>query len=352
MEMHTAEKDVGIWYTRWKLLQEWKVSCKKYGEKVVYEINAIRERHCVTSLCYRGSSWLEQTDFSKLIEEVKSCKKIERRDQNEVLNGIIANITQMRNVVDAKPIDVKRYSCGNFRPKLGGEQMRYLDMYNPLDVMAMLLRYECLCPQGQQWAVPKKWIAEITKAIGLDIVAFASPLNTQIEQKQRDAIRTKYYSGYTEDAAFGSQGSFLNMKPEVLDDFAGRTCVIEANPPFVESILLDAVKLFERLFAYASEMESPPQLTILFVTPDWSDAEFYEYVTNPSVAPYLRTVQLQPGEHAYENATAEMTITSRQRSKLFVLSNDEKLDFPLNGFKIAKERIAPPAPKGRGVQRR
>jgi hypothetical protein len=332
-------------YSQWLILQMWLKDIQQYGKAAVYEIVAIRERHSVTALCYHGSAWLDVEDFSKLQGEIVSCRKIDRKHHAQIIAGIIGNLWAMREAHPFQgvvPIEKGTYAYGAFKPTLSQEVTKYLAAFDIETALALLLRYECLCPQGQQWAVPKQWINRICQSYGLDIIAFSSPLNKQFDNSAAQAdlkvegtSNIQYYSGFAEDKAFGSQGSFFDVQPDFLDKFAGKRCTIEANPPFIERILLDAAIKFDELFKYAAKMKNPPHLTVLFITPDWTDAEYFKQTKGLSCE-YSRAIQLYPGEHGYENATGGVSIVARQRSWLFILSNVQIQTLPLQGFKTTK----------------
>lgn len=196
----------------------------------------------------------------------------------------------------------------------------------------------------------------IATKYGIDIVAFSSPLNKQISTSCLAKTSTKYYSGYAEDSVLGSCGSFFDLKPDFLNGFPAHHCTIEVNPPFIERILLDTVRAIEKFFKYAMSMLYSPKLTVLFVTPDWTDAEYFRAV-NELTDCKVHTVKLFAGDYSYENATEGTAITSKQNSWLFVITNwdipKEDLSTILTGFKVVDG-----APKhlakygGRGVRRK
>lgn len=330
---------IDIWYRRWKLVNEWKRENSKLPPIVSYEVFSIFERHCVTALCYYGSDWLNHSnDVSKLVQEIKSSRKI--KNGNAICVRIISLLAAMRGVYYTDHSQTEPtiqgikpgYSYRDFRPKLNQALEESLRAYPIPNVIEMLLRYECLCPQGQQWAVQKNWLEKVRNTIGLDIIAFASPLNLQVPLSEcvstlggRYGQQNKpyrYYSGYSEDSTFGSSGSFLKISPSILDAYAGKKCTIEVNPPFIERVLLDACHVIHALFKYIKEMKIDVILTVLFITPYWTDAEFYKFVLGPlrNDAIVCQCI-LQVGEHSFENATTGKVIESRQRSVVFDISN-------------------------------
>ena len=103
----------------------------------------------------------------------------------------------------------------------------------------------------------------------------------------------------------------------------------------------------------AAKMEKPPLLTALIVTPDWSDAEYFSAVTK---IPGCLSIKLTAGEYVYENATSGMSISARQNSWLFVMTNyklsSEKIKTILDGFKAMGVATKLAKYGGRGVRRK
>jgi Phosphorylated CTD interacting factor 1 WW domain len=364
-----------MWYERWMIFRDWKRKISRYGDKAAYEISAIRERHSVFALCYHGSDWLKFDNFSKLAEELNVCKKINKRDVPDIIADIKNNIALMRDVslhsvgglvgsetvggsvgsetVGSETVGSETvgstYSYRTFQPRVHKDFAAEFSKYNAYHVVELLLRYECLCPQGQQWAVPKTWLQKIRTLIGLDLIAFASPINKGVD--------APYCSGYSEDITFGSLGSFFKIHPTLLDSYAGRTFTMEINPPFIENVLSSAAISAEAFLRYASEMKNPPKVTILYVAPDWSDADFYRRIVEqmPTIRGVtLRKMKLFAGEYSYENATAGVKVTARQNSWLFTLTNYPADEITLEGFKSIGEitHVATGSASARGGKNR
>jgi hypothetical protein len=331
-------QEIQIWYARWRRLSDWKKGLSRYSGDAIYEISAIRERHSVTALCYYGSEWLQSDDFSKMEEEITKCKKINPTDRAQVYKDIVSNITEMRHIVGAyveEPTDfsttVSTYSYLDFNPKLRKSFITAFAKYQRDEVVTMLLRYECLCPQGQQWAVPSAWLQTIQSKFGLSVVAFASPINVGAD--------VPYCSGYPEDKIFGSMGSFFKLPPDYLEQFSGRVFTVEINPPFIEQVLADAATAAEGMVRYSAGMERPPRLTIIFIGPDWTDSEYYRKLSeqvSTIKGIHIRKMRLFAGKYAYENPAGESIVT-HQSSWLFVITNHAVMDVPLAGFLTKKK---------------
>ena len=335
--MDVPPTNLGLWYARWLKFRDWKARQRKYGDRAFYEICAIRERHSVTSLCYVGS--YNNGDYAKMESELRKCKKISPRDVSFILDDIIENLREMDSVVSevsaastastastVPPINKTNYHYLEFKPIISQDVAAWLQKYDPRDVVELLLRYECLCPQGQQWAVPKSWLESIKAEYGLDLIAFASPINKGVD--------APYCSGYTEDKRFGSLGSVFKLGPDWIEQFSLRRCTIEINPPFIEQILSDAASFVEGLLRRAAEMRNPPKITILYIGPDWTDADFYTRITERISG--VRTVTVRPiklvsGTYSYENSEGK-TINTSQSSWLFVITNYYMVDVKLKEF--------------------
>lgn len=318
-----------LWYARWTVYIQW-VNGLRYEARANYEIRAIRERFCVTAACYMGDNWLEYTDYSKMQSEIQACRHV--NDKKRVFDEIVESLQRMQKVEPQTPKVVSRYTCDTYAPVLSSEVVSFLDAYPVEDAMALLLRYECLSPQGQQWAVPKKWLLSIQRTIGIDLVAFASPMNKQID--------APYCSAYESDKQFGSMGSFLKLPAAFIDKYAGGSFTCEINPPFVEQILLDAVRAIEMFARHICDNKIDVKFTALFVCPDWQDAEYFQRVSNLTTCARVNKYKLRAGEYAYENGTTGKALDTRQDSWLFVITSGLTAEVTLDGFTTVQKAMS------------
>jgi Phosphorylated CTD interacting factor 1 WW domain len=316
--------ELSLWYARWKIYHAWVLSMNKHDSRTRYEIMAIFERHCVTAACYQGENWICEEDTSKMKSEIQACKHIPFPQKEAVLSEIIDTLRAMCKVDGETPSIVwKELRCGDFKPTLSRENIEMLSKYDPADAMCMLLRYECLMPQGQQWAVPKKWLRSLQDSVGLDLVAFASPLNKGAD--------VPYCSAFESDKLFGSSGSFLRLQPTFIEQYVGGRCVMEINPPFVEQILLDAVRAIEMFARHIYDNKLDVKFTAIFICPDWQDAEYFKRVQDIHTGVIVTKRRLQAGEYTYENGTTGNVLTTRQSSWVFTITTHAN-ELTLDGF--------------------
>lgn len=322
----TAGFVVDLWYTRWSILRKWRkrLSQNKESQRAEKEILSVYERHATTALCYYGSNWLSCGDFSKAKEELVDLEKRKIiRDANDTLESIISVIRDQGNVEvfghtqsgedEKKALELS--GCyKDFKPQISPEKLKELiSVAGIAETIALLLRYECLCPGGQQWSVPEKWIKSVKKQRGLDLVAFGSPLNCT-------SSMSRYCSGYPEDRVFDSMGSIFDLQiPAFCEKFTGKNLTIEINPPFIEKILLDAVLFVKNVLKYVKKMPEfyAPRLTILFICPDWEDAEYFCLLQKIK---RVKMINLKAGSYSYEVGNTGKTIKTSKNSFLFVIS--------------------------------
>jgi len=118
------------------------------------------------------------------------------------------------------------------------------------DLVATVVRYAGITNIGtssQQWALNYDLLDNIYN-LGIDTEAFASPFNRYFD---------KYYSIFPEDQVFGSLGNFFN----IIHSFDEK---LYANPPFVEAILEQMVKVIKDI------------KVAVVITPSWTDANWYK----------------------------------------------------------------------------
>ena len=320
MSQVSQKFELELWYQRWRILQRWKnEKLQQYNARAKREIMAVYERHAVTALCYYGSNWFYFSDFSKVKEEIEGLWKrgvIELTGVRPCRISLVNVIRSFRNATaSAKDIPKSEIIVGKYKDfTLECQESVIADLSKkgtPVEINALLLRYECLCPQGQQWAVPKAWLETIMDVGSLDLVLCSSPLNRQ--------VNVPYCSGYLEDGKFGSMGSMFDLHPRFCRKFAGKDFTIEMNPPFVERILSDSVTLVESFLKYAKSMKNPPKMVILFIGPDWKDAEYYLRIKKFAV----KTINLVAGKYAYEVGTTGKKIKTSKNSALFIIGSGE-----------------------------
>jgi hypothetical protein len=151
-----------------------------------------------------------------------------------------------------------------------------------LDVIKMIMRYEMLSPNGQQYAIPLTTYKHLHKKMGIDFEGFASPINSQLlEVVGKDS----YCSLFESDKIFGSLGNFFE-KDNGVYKIVGKRSII--NPPFVESILLKMSEVVEETIG--SDM--------IVVVPTWRDSEYYIKLTKLAKT-HGKSIMLDKRRHKY-----------------------------------------------------
>jgi hypothetical protein len=147
------------------------------------------------------------------------------------------------------------------------------------DIFCVLQRYETLsgASPGNQMALPDKVFIVLRDEWGVSHECFASPLNCHLPS---------FCSLFPDtDTCFGSKGSFFDFRPTEGS--------FEANPPFMETILMDTARHISHLLTASA---SP--LSFVFVAPAWDDSEFYTFI---ATSPYLTgRLNLESNEHFYK----------------------------------------------------
>ena len=280
---------------------------------------AAREMRCILerlfmSLCETNEEeWLYVNDklFAKAQEEIANCKKLDvdpMKIIHEITGGFDLNVT----TPDSPPVmNENVFSYGEFSVTLPPALAQRYKKYPLEEVITMLMRIHSLCPQGQQWAMPRDWFANVKKRYGHHLIGFSSPLNTQVEN-------IPFCSIHSGDVAFGGVGDIFRLNfREWVTRFAGRRCTVTMNPPFIEQVMSDSADLIENWFEVANELKV--ELTILFNGPEWSDAAFY---TKLMKSKYLKADKLLgKGKHRYQDCLTFKTITAYFGSHLFALDN-------------------------------
>ena len=109
------------------------------------------------------------------------------------------------------------------------------------DLARLLLRYKAIGGSGFQAALGGGTFAVLRTCFGTTMEMFASPLN---------ARSSPFCSAFVDtDSAFGSLGSFLDLRPE--------SGAFEANPPFVPLVIDAMCEHMEQLLSNAESKSAP-----------------------------------------------------------------------------------------------
>jgi Phosphorylated CTD interacting factor 1 WW domain len=258
-----------------------------------YELHNIVERYIVTNYnTSRNFFFGDSASIEKLKGELAD-KGFPESFYDKMQIIIEANLADDGpNMAPIVTIEANRayISYGEFTfdiPKYRYELLK--SMGDDMEIARAAMRYYCLLPGGQQWAIAledyeeyvkeaKMWLSRAnngqsgpnvansgqlgpneTKSGQIDtnmiIEGFSGPFNSQI-------IRLGPYSFcslFEEDKVFGGLGSFFDQ------DFSGKFVIV--NPPYVESLLIQAaVKILEQL--------DKGNCKFIFVGPYWADSQF------------------------------------------------------------------------------
>lgn len=256
--------------------------------------------------------------FSKMVSEVKDCKKIQI--SGEKLQDMILSAFTHKPDVESNAIPVvagNTYTYGQFSleiPAKIAERLR--SKASSEAILLMLSRLRTFGFQGQQWAIPAEWFQYLLQKFGPNIlICFASPVNVQ--------IYVPFCSLDEADKPFGSLGNFFELDLKVyMGNFAGKSLCATLNPSFTEEMLLAAFRRVEEMFELAHELKI--ELVVFFNGPYWNDAEFFVELNNCA---YLRrAVKLEKGQHFYEDCfvdDAQNVVPGVFASQLWALSNYE-----------------------------
>jgi hypothetical protein len=146
-----------------------------------------------------------------------------------------------------------------------------LQMNDSLELLGiMIMRYACLLPGGQQWALPLEMHQYLVNRYQVTIEGFASPINSQILNISKDLHYCSLF--HDTDKYYGSLGDFFSV------DFTGKN--VYANPPYVLDIMnRTAVKIIQICSSVNNSF-----VRFFITVPEWTDAEYYSMLMN---SPFL-----------------------------------------------------------------
>lgn len=175
-------------------------------------------------------------------------------------------------------------------------------------VFCLLARYEAYTgnASGLQGAVPHHVFDALERACGVTAECFASPLNAHFPA---------FCSAFPDtDAPFGSVGSFFAWRP--------RRGVYEANPPFVNGVMLAMARHLGELLDAAAAGREP--LAFYVIVPAWRDAYFHQLLAASRHTRARR--ELLRKEHEYidglQHRAGRTTWGANVDSTLFLLATD------------------------------
>lgn len=175
------------------------------------------------------------------------------------------------------------------------------------DIAIMTMRYLCLLPRGNQWAVPDAVYRYLYENYGNKdnyVEGFASPLNSRMLMIDEQGGR--FCSIFPDtDTKFGSVGSFFNI---VFD-----SCTLTINPPFIMDIMNSAADHIINC------LDKSTDLQCVFCVPYWPDADYYTRLVNSTY--HRHTIILEKKQHRYIDTTnSNVSITAQFDSVLIFLT--------------------------------
>jgi len=199
---------------------------------------------------------------------------------------------------------------GETFPIFGPRKDLLLSINPSVELLAlMLVRYGCLLPSGQQWAIPKSVYQHLVSRYNVTVEGFASPVNSQIVSVRPDL---RFCSLFPDtDVPYGSLGSFFDQS------FEGQS--VMANPPFVPAILESTVQHINRICSTATG----PVRFFLWV-PDWTDADWYQSLLDSRYRAF--DMQLRRGSYHYTDIEGDK-VPANFPSHVFILANHLQDDY-------------------------
>jgi HrpA-like RNA helicase len=128
-----------------------------------------------------------------------------------------------------------------------------------LEVASMVLREACLMPRGRQYTQPLAITKYYVERCGVNLEAFATPINAQILAVNSDMWFCSLFPDV--EGVFGSQGSFFNCW--------FKEARMTVYPPFIEDIVNKAAQHLAAMF------DQGDNLFAIITVPDWIDAVFF-----------------------------------------------------------------------------
>lgn len=194
-------------------------------------------------------------------------------------------------------------------------------------IFILISRYRMLGGDNYQSAIPSNTFRLLQDTLGVTHETFASPINRHI-----GLTFTSLYPDI--DGDYGSMGSYHDIIQLMETD---KPVSIQANPPFIESIMLRFTHLIHDILMSRSH---PTTATI--IVPSWTDGESYNMLLSSSFNRF--NLNLCKDEHGYIVGSdyrrdlpnkSSQGLTSLCNTTIFVLSNT---NIELDGFEDALRR--------------
>ena len=197
------------------------------------------------------------------------------------------------------------------------------------DLFCLLVRYHALEGWGNQAAITPGVFTCLSNTFGVNTECFASALNH---------VLPNYHSMFPDlEIGFGSSGSFFNIESFNPDEGS-----FEANPPFVQILMLEMLFKMHRLLQKATG-----PMSFAVIVPAWTDEESWMSLC---ASPYLthEPIVIQASDHSYADGSGYRRADWDGRARpapfntaVFFLQNEKgKEKWPLNESTEASLRQA------------
>lgn len=224
------------------------------------------------------------------------------REANNYLTLTVYPKSNLPIVIDENTIQINDYT----RILPPGKLSILLQMNNDPDVIgSMIMRYACLIPGGQQWAIPLEMYQLMVTRYGVTVEGFASPINSQILYLGKNL---NYCSLFPDtDQPYGSSGDFFSI------DFLGRS--VYANPPYVPSVM---DRMAQKIIQTCNNAGTS-SVRFFITVPEWTDAQYYMDLMS---SPYLVfNLGFLYGQHYYVDTNKGFEkVSAKFGTRLFVLA--------------------------------
>lgn len=170
----------------------------------------------------------------------------------------------------------------------------------------LLNNYSLLDGLSYQWSLPPETFDLLTNSCGLKAELFASPLNHHVKN---------YYSLFELDREFGSSGDFFESNYK---DFSSGG-FYEANPPFIESVFIQASQLILKYLEFAKEDKI--DLSFMWIMPDWLDSFAYRRLKASSF--FRKELVLRKGQHKYWEYRKNRIIQANFNTHVLILTSND-----------------------------
>lgn len=177
-----------------------------------------------------------------------------------------------------------------------------------LEIFSTLTRYHTLGGINYQSAIPPELFDVLIYELGITHEAFASPIN------RYEKIPTFTGAFPDIDQLYCSLGTYQDIERFLPES---GPVAIQANPPFVNSVLLDFSEMALRI-----TQDRTDETTFAIIGPSWKDSEWYKLLASSPLTRLI--VDLTKSDHCYISGDIkDQREISLCDSTVFIVSNEE-----------------------------